>query len=134
MGLHRLYAGEYARAAGLSDYDLHDISDNLTIGAHILAGYCRTYDLHMALMCYNLGEAGARAARARGVSQTRYSRLVADRMARYETLSVSAPADAVRYETVSHAAGAAGTGLQALESPEPAFFAAFRQGLLILFR
>ena len=55
-------------------------------------------------------------------------------MAQYEALSAAAPADAVRYETVSHAAGAACTGLQASEKPEPAFFAAFRQDLLILLR
>ena len=91
MGLHRLYAGEFARAAGLEHYDLHDISDNLTIGTCLLAGYWHAYDPDMALMCYNLGEAGARAARDRGVTSTRYSRLVMERLDRYADL---APASA----------------------------------------
>lgn len=89
MGLHRDYAGAYARLAGLEDYDLHDIRDNLRIGACILADYCARYDLHRALMCYNLGERGARES---GLSQTRYSRLVCERMARYEESSAVLPA------------------------------------------
>ena len=115
MGLHKLYAGEFARAAGLEHYDLHDISDNLTIGTCLLAGYWHTYDPDMALMCYNLGEAGARAARDRGVTSTRYSRLVMERMDRYADLIPTA-APGLRREMVSLIAGAAACGAP---GPEP---------------
>ena len=118
MGLHKRYAGEFARAAGLSSYDLYDISDNLTIGTCILAGYWHTYVPDMALMCYNLGEAGARAARNRGVTSTRYSRLVQDRMDRYSDLD--AESAGLRTEAVSLAAGAPIPGAAAAPPVTPA--------------
>lgn len=78
MQLHSAYAGSFARAAGLESYDLYDPEDSLRIAGALLAGYLDTYqgDLHMALMCYNLGEAGALRKLASGVDQTGYSRKV----------------------------------------------------------
>ena len=78
MQLHSAYAGSFARAAGLESYDLYDPEDSLRIAGALLAEYLDTYqgDLHMALMCYNLGEAGALRKLAGGIDRTGYSRKV----------------------------------------------------------
>lgn len=78
MQLHSAYAGSFARAAGLESYDLRDPEDSLRIAGALLAEYLDTYqgDLHMALMCYNLGEAGALRKLAGGIDKTGYSRKV----------------------------------------------------------
>lgn len=78
MQLHSAYAGSFARAAGLESYDLRDPEDSLRIAGALLAGYLDSYqgDIHMALMCYNLGEAGALRKLAGGIDKTGYSRKV----------------------------------------------------------
>lgn len=82
MQIHSSYAKEYAELAGLDDYDLFDYCDSLRIGAAMLADYMDRYqgDLHYSLMCYNLGEWGAKAKRADGVQSTGYSRKVVGKM------------------------------------------------------
>lgn len=85
MQIHSSYAKEYAELAGLDEYDLFDYRDSLRIGAAMLDDYMTRYegDLHFALMCYNLGEWGARSKRADGVQSTGYSRKVVGRIERY---------------------------------------------------
>lgn len=85
MQLHSAYAGAFARAAGMESYSLTDPEDNLRIGAYLLADYLRRYegDIHMALMCYNLGEAGALRKLANGIGSTGYSRKVVGRIERW---------------------------------------------------
>lgn len=82
MQIHSSYAREYAALAGLDEYDLFDYRDSLRIGAAMLDDYMTRYegDLHFALMCYNLGEWGARSKRADGVQSTGYSRKVVGRI------------------------------------------------------
>ena len=78
MQIHSSYAAEYAKVAGMTDYDLFDPDDSMRIGASMLDGYIDKYDsLSYALMCYNLGEAGAR---RNGGSSTWYSRKVEGKM------------------------------------------------------
>ena len=66
----------------------------------------------------NLGEAGARAARDRGVTSTRYSRLVRDRMDRYSDLDTEGTV--LRTESVSLTAGASTLGENAAPAAQPA--------------
>lgn len=82
MQIHSSYAKEYAALAGLDEYDLFDYADSLRIAAAMLDGYMDKYqgDLHYSLMCYNLGEWGAKAKRADGVQSTGYSRKVIGKM------------------------------------------------------
>ena len=85
MQIHSAYAGAFARAAGMESYSLTDPEDNLRIGAYLLADYLSRYegDIHMALMCYNLGEAGAMRKLANGIESTGYSRKVVGRIERW---------------------------------------------------
>ena len=85
MQIHSSYASEYATLAGLDEYDLFDYRDSMRIAAAMLADYIYRYegDLHMALMCYNLGEWGARAKRKDGVQTTSYSRKVVDKIEKW---------------------------------------------------
>lgn len=93
MQIHSSYAKEYAKLAGLDEYDLFDYRDSMRIGAAMLADYIERYegDLHFALMCYNLGEWGARSKRKDGVSSTGYSRKVISRIERYAVLDLTVP-------------------------------------------
>lgn len=90
MQIHSAYAAAFARAAGMEDYDLRDPEDNMRIGAYLLAGYLSRYegDIHMALMCYNLGEAGAMRKLANGIESTGYSRKVVSRIERWAVAGV----------------------------------------------
>lgn len=84
MQIHRKYAGIFAKEAGMESYDLYDIEDCMRIAAHLLRGYLDKYDLHGALMCYNLGEGGAKAKMRNGVSSTSYSRKVVKAIEKWE--------------------------------------------------
>lgn len=104
MQIHSSYAAGFAEDAGLDSYDLYDPEDSMRIAAAILDGYMDKYpgDLHMVLMCYNLGEAGAKSKRRAGYDTTGYSRKVAGKIdhyaecgAKYEELSIEAGAPAV---------------------------------------
>jgi soluble lytic murein transglycosylase-like protein len=90
MQIHSGYAKEYAALAGLDSYDLFDYRDSMRIGAAMLADYIDRYegDLHFALMCYNLGEWGAKAKRKDGVETTGYSRKVVGKIERYAVLEL----------------------------------------------
>lgn len=93
MQLHSAYAGSFARAAGLESYDLRDPEDSLRIAGALLAEYLDTYqgDLHMALMCYNLGEAGALRKLAGGIDRTGYSRKVVAGIERWANVGLPEP-------------------------------------------
>ena len=95
MQIHSSYASEYAELAGLDEYDLFDYGDSLRIGAAMLADYMDRYqgDLHFSLMCYNLGEWGAKAKRADGVQSTGYSRKVIGRMDKWADYDLVDEAD-----------------------------------------
>ena len=95
MQIHSSYAGAFARAAGMEDYDLLDPADSLRIAGYLLSDYMTRYegDLHFALMAYNLGEYGALAKLAGGVDQTGYSRKVVERMERWATVGLPAAAE-----------------------------------------
>lgn len=90
MQIHSLYSDEFAKDAGLKTYNLYDPYDNIRIGACMLAGYIDKYpgDLHMALMCYNLGEAGARSKRKNGTDTTSYSRKVISKIEKWADVGV----------------------------------------------
>ena len=90
MQLHSAYAGSFARAAGMESYDLYDPEDSLRIAGALLAEYLDTYqgDLHMALMCYNLGEAGALRKLASGIDRTGYSRKVVSGIERWANVGL----------------------------------------------
>lgn len=95
MQIHSSYAREYAALAGLDEYDLFNYGDSMRIAAAMLDGYMDKYqgDLHYALMCYNLGEWGAKAKRADGVQSTGYSRKVVGRMDKWADYDVVNEAD-----------------------------------------
>ncbi len=85
MGIHRSFAGHYAKEAGLETYDLYSARDSMTIGAAILHEHLERTDgaLGLALMCYNLGAGGAAEKWKNGIYQTWYSRTVTERMEKY---------------------------------------------------
>ena len=93
MQIHSAYAGSFARAAGLESYDLRDPEDSLRIAGALLAEYLDTYqgDIHMALMCYNLGEAGALRKLAGGIDKTGYSRKVVAGIERWADAGLPEP-------------------------------------------
>lgn len=93
MQLHSAYAGSFARAAGLESYDLRDPEDSLRIAGALLAEYLDTYqgDIHMALMCYNLGEAGALRKLASGIDKTGYSRKVMSKVEKWADAGLPEP-------------------------------------------
>lgn len=90
MQIHSSYAGSFALAAGMDDYDLMDPDDSMRLAAWLLADYMSRYegDLHMALMCYNLGEWGAGSKRKDGVQTTGYSRKVVGRIEKWAVLEL----------------------------------------------
>jgi len=95
MQINSVYAAEFARAAGMEDWDRFDPADSLQIAGWMLGDYITRYegDLHFALMCYNLGEYGALAKRRGGVDQTGYSRKVVGRMERWACAGLPAAAE-----------------------------------------
>ena len=106
MQLHSAYAGSFARAAGLESYDLYDPEDSLRIAGALLAEYLDTYqgDIHMALMCYNLGEAGALRKLAGGIDQTGYSRKVVAGIERWANVGLPEPPEPQEPENAGAAA------------------------------
>ena len=96
MQIHSAYVGSFARAAGMETYSLTDVEDNMRIGAYLLADYLSRYegDIHFALMCYNLGEAGALRKLAGGVETTGYSRKVVGRIEKWAEAGLPAAEEA----------------------------------------
>lgn len=68
------------------DMDFLDPFDNIDAGVYVLAGYYHKYsdDVHRALAAYNGGESYARRLWRNGYESTAYSRLVVERMTKYE--------------------------------------------------
>ena len=125
MQLHSAYAASFARAAGMESYSLTDPEDNMRIGAYLLADYLSRYegDIHMALMCYNLGEAGALRKLANGIESTGYSRKVVGRIEKWaQTASPSAnsPAPATQEESTEASRTPENAGTAAEVPPEAA--------------
>lgn len=60
--------------------DFLDPEQNIEAGLYMLGDYLNRYDLHRALMSYNMGESGARKAISRGNSTSKYSRGVEEIM------------------------------------------------------
>ena len=59
----------------------HKPEDNIKAGAYLLGRYLAKYrDYHLALMCYNCGESGARKLWSQGIYSTQYSRNVLQTM------------------------------------------------------
>lgn len=54
--------------------DFLDPNQNIEAGLYMLGDYLEKYDLHQALMSYNMGEKGARKAISRGNCSSKYSR------------------------------------------------------------
>ena len=75
------YHGEIEAATGL---DVHTDAGNIAGGVWKLAGLMKKYgDANDAAMAYNMGEGGAKKARANGVTDTEYSRTVAAAMEKW---------------------------------------------------
>jgi len=91
MQIHSTYAPEYAKLAGMDEFDLFDPEDSMNIAAAMLRDYMDRYegDIHFTLMAYNLGEWGARSRRSNGVQDTRYSRKVVSKIEEYANLETS---------------------------------------------
>ena len=69
---------------------------NVEAGIYMLSGYIEKYiDYHMALMCYNCGENGARQLWQEGIFTNAYSRWVIDRMNDLEWEALDAARDAL---------------------------------------
>lgn len=69
---------------------------NVQAGIYMLSGYIEKYiDYHMALMCYNCGEAGARQLWQEGSFTNAYSRWVVERMDELEWEALDAARDAL---------------------------------------
>jgi len=69
----------------LGTTDLRDARQNIEAGLYILAGYLDKYDdIHKALMCYNMGHAGAKRAWKKGYVTSKYSRKIVARMEELE--------------------------------------------------
>ena len=74
--------------------DLKKPYQNVQAGIYMLSGYLEKYlDYHMALMCYNCGEAGARKLWEEGTFTNAYSRWVIDRMHDLEWEALEAARD-----------------------------------------
>ena len=65
-------ATQYMEKCGVSD--LSGMSERLRVGCCILGDYLSRYDVHLALMCYNLGENRAIGWWRHGIYETEYSR------------------------------------------------------------
>lgn len=60
--------------------DLGDPVQNIQAGVYMLGQYLEKYSLTDSLMCYNLGEGGAKQMWAQGIHETEYTRRVLERM------------------------------------------------------
>lgn len=67
--------------------DIYDTKDNITAGIYIIDGYVDKYGLHKGLMAYNHGEYGAKKHWINGVTSTKYSQKVEERMEKYREYS-----------------------------------------------
>ena len=75
------YHGEIETATGL---DVHTDAGNIAGGVWKLAGLMKKYgNANDAAMAYNMGEGGAKKARANGVTDTEYSRAVVTAMEKW---------------------------------------------------
>ena len=84
MQIHEINYGWLEEHFG-DAWDAEDPCDNIEAGLYILAGYLDKYeDMHKALMCYNMGQAGAKRAWKKGVYSTKYSRKIVARMEELE--------------------------------------------------
>ena len=64
--------------------DLLDPYKNIDCGIYYIASYMRKYgDMNKALMCYNLGEAGAQNKWKQGIYYSSYSKSIIERMGQY---------------------------------------------------
>jgi len=98
MQIHEMNFGSLQRELGLSD--LTDPYQNVEAGISMLSDYIARYlDYHMALMCYNCGEAGARKQWAQGQYESDYSRWVMDRMHDLEWEALSAAREKCRRDS-----------------------------------
>ena len=86
MQLHEINYGWLGEHFG-DAWDAEDPCDNIEAGLYILAGYLDKYEgVHKALMCYNMGQAGAKRAWKKGVYSTKYSRKIVARMEELEAV------------------------------------------------
>ena len=98
MQIHEVNFESLRRELGLSD--LTDPYQNVQAGIYLLSDYISRYlDYHMALMCYNCGEAGARKLWARGQYESDYSRWVMDRMHDLEWEALAAAREKCRLDS-----------------------------------
>lgn len=86
-GLMQINVCNHARLA--DEYNLVDMLDpfqNITAGVYMLAEKLdfSEGDIEYALLAYNLGNTGAKRARANGVYSTKYTRAILAKMAEYE--------------------------------------------------
>ena len=89
MQIHEINYGWLGEHFG-DAWDAEDPCDNIEAGLYILAGYLDKYeDVHKALMCYNMGHAGAKRAWRNDVYSTKYSRKIVARMEELEAAQES---------------------------------------------
>ena len=84
--------------------DLKQPYQNVQAGIYMLSGYLEKYlDYHMALMCYNCGEGGARQLWKKGYYSSAYSRWVVNRMdeLEWEALDAAREQQETAEETMS---------------------------------
>lgn len=68
--------------------DFLDPYDNVFCGIKIIGSYLSKYDdYHKALMCYNMGEDGAKALWEEGIYSSSYSREIVSTMSNYEDMN-----------------------------------------------
>lgn len=100
MGVHKSYAGYYAKRAGMSSYDLFNAVDNIHIGLEMLKEHIDKYgDTADALIAYNNGEGGAQSYFRKGIHSTGYSRKVISRRAKWAPIEAAETAAAAVEET-----------------------------------
>lgn len=64
--------------------DLMDPRQNIRAGVTIIAGFVHRYGIHDGVMAYNLGEAGMKRAKERGVTSTDISQSIMEKMAQFK--------------------------------------------------
>ncbi|MCL2481022.1 MAG: lytic transglycosylase domain-containing protein [Spirochaetaceae bacterium] len=60
--------------------DFLNPEQNIHAGIYILSEYLKKYELHEALICYNMGERGFKELSAKGIKSTGYSRKITEIM------------------------------------------------------
>ena len=90
MGVHKSYAGFYAKRAGMSSYNLFNAIDNIHIGLEMLKEHINKYgDTADALIAYNNGDGGAQSYFRKGVHSTSYSRKVQTRREKWAAVEAA---------------------------------------------